>query len=107
MAVAVISFPGILGRTKVRATLASMNTIKGAINQYAGFYSANPPTLAVLQSGTQPFLEKNMVLEDGWRQQFIYTPTGQGDHPFELISKGPDTKFQTADDINIWSAPRD
>ena len=107
MAVAVISFPGILGRTKVRATLASMNTIKTAINAYYGSYSSNPTTLAALQSGTNPFLERNMILEDGWKQPFIYAPTGQGDHPFELMSKGPDQKFQTADDINIWSLPRD
>jgi prepilin-type N-terminal cleavage/methylation domain-containing protein len=108
MAVAVVSFPGILGRTRVRATLASMNTIKTAINSYFGSYSINPPTLAALQGGTNPFLERNMVLEDGWKQPFIYAPAGQGpDHPFELISKGPDQKFQTADDINVWSVPRE
>jgi prepilin-type N-terminal cleavage/methylation domain-containing protein len=108
MAVAVFSFPGILGRTKVRATLASMNTIKTAINSYNGMYSVNPPTLAALQAGATPFLDKGQVLEDGWRQPFIYTATGQGpEHPFELISKGPDQKYGTGDDLNVWSMPRD
>jgi general secretion pathway protein G len=106
LVVAMISFPGILGRTKIRATHASLNTIKTAINSYYGFHSVYPPNLAALQAGANPFLEPGQSLLDGWKQPFLYqTPGLTPNHPYELVSKGPDGKYNTPDDISAWNAP--
>ena len=103
MGVAVVSMPGILGRTKQRATIASMGTIKTAINAYHGFYSQYPPSLPALQTGKNPFLDETMRLEDGWKQPFLYSTPGMNGRPYDLVSKGADGKFPSDDDVNVWT----
>ena len=41
-----------------------------------------------------------VMLVDGWKQRFVYTPAVAGTN-FELFSVGPDGAARTADDLSI------
>jgi type II secretion system protein G len=94
-------------QAKIRVTWTSMNTIKSAIDAYNLNASVNPPSLAALQSGNMPYLEPSKPLKDGWKNDFFYSPTGTGGRPYDLMSRGPDGKLSTPDDISIWTPPQE
>jgi hypothetical protein len=54
-----------------------------------------------------PYLEPTKKLEDGWKQAFLYSPTGTAGHPYDLFSKGADGVFPSADDLSIWVPPQE
>jgi general secretion pathway protein G len=103
---AAVALSGQGTRAKMRITWSSMNTIKAAIDQYHLNTSQYPPSLAALQAPPMPYLEPEKPLKDAWKQDFLYSPspTSAG-RPYDLISKGPDGKYPTADDLDIWRQP--
>jgi general secretion pathway protein G len=92
---------------KIKVSWTSMNTIRSALSAYNLDHSTYPPTLAVLQQGTTPYLESVFELRDGWKNPFLYSPRGTAGKPYDLFSKGPDGTFPSADDLNIWTPPKD
>jgi prepilin-type N-terminal cleavage/methylation domain-containing protein len=109
MAVVAFNVPGYLLRTRMKATWASMRTIKTALVTYSGFNGGQyPPSLAVLQQGTAPLIDPTAKLQDAWNNAFIYAPSSpDGQHPYSLYSKGPNGVFESGggDDLDIWKEP--
>ncbi len=102
MAVAAFSVLGQGERAKVKATQATLGTIKVAIQQYHLENSAYPPDLQTLV--TAKILEAGK-LSDGWKHPLVYDPAGLSpEQPFILFSRGADNQAQTADDISAWEA---
>lgn len=106
-AIAAVSLTGGGTRAKRLASYASMQVVKSAIDAYKLSHNVAPPTLAALQAGTTPYLDATKPLRDGWKQDFIYSPTSTKGMPFELFSKGEDMTFGTADDLSVWDKNQD
>jgi len=101
MAVAVINFAGQGETARIKTTQATMNQLKTAITLYFtnnGFY---PPTLQALRETNPPLIEK--VGKDGWKEEFMYSPQSNDNHPYILYSKGKDRKAGTEDDLSVWN----
>lgn len=95
------NFAGAADKAKVASTQASMKTIQGALSQYRAQYNTYPPTtlgLGVLV--TEKIL--TAAPQDSWQKDFdYYSPTSSQPSGYELISYGPDTQPNTADDIRV------
>ena len=106
-AVVAVNVVGAGGRAKLRASMASMTTIKSALSSYNLDNSAYPTDLKTLQSGgTKAYLDPSLKLADGWSRPFYYSVPGLNNQPFDLISFGEDGQAGTEDDINIWTMQR-
>lgn len=94
----------LLGRSqavKVRITKTSMNLLKSQIESHMTEGNGSPPaSLDILLN--KGFIEKGNM-NDAWKQQFYYQPTGMNGRNFTLISSGPDRQLDTADDIDVWT----
>jgi general secretion pathway protein G len=101
-AIAAVSLSGTGNRAKDKATRASMNTIRNAIRQYQLDNNVYPGSLVSLTVGKTAYLSSDYKLADGWGQPFLYTVPGNAGHEFELISKGADGVYPSADDIDVW-----
>lgn len=94
-ALATYSYRGILESNKKRSTIASMKTIRSALEQYQENEGDYPQSLNDLvnkpadeQAGANwdgPYMDK--VPKDGWKQPFVYNLTEGGAHSYELYSK--------------------
>ncbi len=100
MAVAAYNIMGMGEKAKIRATKASLTTIKGILQSYQVDHSTYPPDLQTLI--TSKYMEDKKI-QDGFQQPLYYANPGIGGRAYELLSAGPDTKFQTADDIDVWT----
>lgn len=94
---------GVVGKAKTDATIASMRTVQGALQQYFVQYNGYPGSgqLAVLVN-TRLLAE---MPKDAWGREFDYYSPTQG-FPYELISYGEDGLPQTTDDINVHPEPQ-
>lgn len=94
----------LLGRgeaAKVRITKMTMGNLKGQIESYMAEGDGSPPdSLHTLVN--KQYIEKS-TLNDAWRQEFYYSPTGTNGNRFTLMSYGPDRQAGTADDIDYWT----
>lgn len=108
-AVAAYSVFGSGERAKKKATRASMAVIKGALDSYHLDKSVWPASLAALQAGTTPYLDKDKPLLDAWKQPFLYQTPGSNGHEFDLFSKGGNGVFENGggDDIDFWRQDQD
>jgi general secretion pathway protein G len=108
-AVAAYSVFGQGERAKRKATRASMDVIKHALDQYHLEKSAWPPSLGALTMGTTPYLDKDKPLVDGWKQPFLYQTPGSNGHDFDLISKGGNGVYEggNGDDVDFWKPDAD
>ena len=102
MGVAAMSLSGSSERAKIRATKMTLSTVKSALDTYQTEYNAFPPSLQTLATLRPPILEAGK-LKDGWQQDLVYIVPGAAERPYDLISKGGDTRGGTDDDINVWS----
>jgi general secretion pathway protein G len=104
LAVVAVNVGGFGQRGKIRATEASMRTIKTVLDTYHLEYSAYPPTLATLQTINPPMLPTQNTLQDGWNMPFHYKP-GQNSkgQPYELISFGGAPEWDPAIAIDVWT----
>jgi general secretion pathway protein G len=105
MAVVAINVIGVGDRARIKATKASLVTIKSALNTYqleqGGSY---PPDLRTLVTMKPPLLDSSTRLQDSWKIDFIYDPHGpSAEQPFTLGSAGPNKVVGDEDDINIWT----
>mgnify|MGYP000944422455 CR=1 FL=1 len=48
-----------------------------------------------------PYTDK--IPKDGWKNAFVYLPTGMPSQPYFLRSLGEDGKIGTQDDIDVWT----
>ncbi len=96
-------------RAKRKATRASMDVIKNALDQYHLDKSVWPASLSALQAGATPYLNKDKPLLDGWKQPFLYQTPGSNGHDFDLISKGGNGQFESGngDDVDFWKTDPD
>lgn len=102
-AVVAVSVVGQAGKAKRRATITSMETIKGALTTYQLDYNAFPPTLLTLTQ-IKGGLDPSKPIKDGWDRDFYYTVPGTDpSQPYTFISMGDDGAAGTADDINVWT----
>jgi general secretion pathway protein G len=104
MAVVAINVIGVGERARIKATKASLVTIKSALTTYqleqGGSY---PPDLRTLTSMKPPLLD-NGKLQDAWKIDFIYDSHGpSAEQPFVLGSAGPNKVVGDEDDINVWT----
>lgn len=103
-AVVAVNVVGAGGRAKVRATMASLTTLKSALNAYNLDNSAYPPTLGVMQAGgSKAYLDASIKLADGWGRPFYYAVPGLNGQPYDLISSGEDGQGGTEDDVSVWT----
>ncbi|MCC6426458.1 MAG: type II secretion system protein GspG [Phycisphaerales bacterium] len=103
MAVAAYNFMGVGEKSKINATKVTLGTIKNILQSYQVNESAFPPDLQTL---IKTKLMEDKRIEDGFKQPIYYATPGGNGRPFELLSGGPDLKFQTADDIDVWTMDR-
>ena len=101
-AIAAVSLSGSGTRAKIKATEASMSTIRNALRTYQLDNNIYPASLQALTVGNTAYLANDFKLADGWGQAFIYGAPGSNGQAFDLFSKGPDGSFGTADDIDVW-----
>ncbi|MEN0019737.1 MAG: type II secretion system protein GspG, partial [Planctomycetota bacterium] len=104
MAVVAVSIGGFGERGKIRATEASMNTLKTALDAYHLEYSAYPPTLATLQTVRPPLVDANQNFMDGWNMplQYVPGPTDNGEK-FQLISFGGVEEYDPEKALSVWT----
>jgi general secretion pathway protein G len=106
-AFAAYSLVGVGERSRRKATMANMQTIRTAINMYHAAHNGQyPPTLDALMAGRMPFLDDAKGIEDGWGREFIYSTPGTS-RPFDLMSLGGDGVYGTEDDLDIWNLPKE
>ena len=89
-----------LNEGRRRATLASMQKLAGAIENYRQQKGTFPPakTAAELMDVLHPRYINELVRSDGWGQEIEYSAT---ESTFRLRSRGPDGRLFTADDIVV------
>jgi general secretion pathway protein G len=104
-AVAAWNLMGTSTNAKIKASYASMNMIRTALRTYYLSANAYPSSLQVLQTGPGALLSTDFKLADGWGQPFLYQTPGRN-HEFDLISKGPDMAYPSADDLDVWNQPQ-
>jgi general secretion pathway protein G len=101
LGVVAVSVGGMGNKAKVRATEASMSTIKSALDSYNLEYSAFPPDLRTL--AVTKILDASKPLKDGWKRDFQYDPRGRSkEQPYILMSAGEDGVAGNEDDIDLW-----
>lgn len=101
---AAVSLRGTAKRAKIKTTETRLTTISNALGEYNLNENQYPTTLQDLV--TADYLE-DKPLEDSWGQDLIYSvPSVREGKDFDLISKGPDKQYNTADDINVWDIGR-
>ena len=95
---------------KIKATRLKLKSVEQALYQYSidnGFPSQsdglrilmNPPR------GEGPYLKDEP--KDAWNKDVLYfNPAREGSAPFEVVSKGPDGKEGTKDDIHAKEKER-
>lgn len=103
-AIAAVSLSGTGERAKIKATIASMNTIVHALDSYKLDNNIYPPNLAALQAGKTAYLDATRQLKDAWKQDFLYGVPGANGHEFDLYSKGGNGTFENGngDDLDWW-----
>lgn len=110
-AVVAPNFFGKAEETRITATKQQMDSIKTALAAYEFTTGQLPST----QQGIEALVRRpSGVPEEEWRKQmeelprdawgekFIYKLPGEKNNPFTLISKGPDRKEGTEDDIYLF-----
>lgn len=105
-AVAAVNVLGQSERARVQATKSDMQIINNAIQSYMAQEGRGrpPESLAVLQQGTQAYLQSTVRFEDAWGTPYFYRPESmvQG-QPYVFLSYGPDGEGGTDDDIDVWT----
>ncbi len=113
--IAAISAPYFLGqveKARVRATQATLRTLKSSLTQFRAEIGQYPETLKDLvrkprdeklaRQWITPYLEGD-VPEDSWGGRLIYKPTPGQEHPYELYSYGPEGKGAPKSEwIDVW-----
>lgn len=104
LAVVGLSMSGYGERSKIRATEASLTTIKNALTNYHLEYSAYPPALLTLSQVRPPIIDDASALKDGWGREFYYKPgeNAQG-RPFTLMSFGGADEYSLETAIDVWT----
>jgi general secretion pathway protein G len=108
--IATFSYRGILAASARKATITTLKTIKGAIEQYENDIGELPETLRDLvkkpsnekaaENWHAPYMEEEP--KDGWKHAFYYAPTPEGEHPYTLYSYGPKGKGSREGRIDVW-----
>lgn len=99
MAVAAVNVFGVGERANVKATKASLGTVKSQLDSYYLEYKEFPPDLRTLV--TAKFLD-DKKLQDAWKTDFVYEGRPSGERKFTLGSAGPDKQVGTEDDIDAF-----
>jgi general secretion pathway protein G len=105
MAVVAVSMGGMGDKAKIKATKASLVTIRHVLETYHLEQSAWPPDLRTLTAMKPPMLDSTQKLQDAWKTDFIYDPHGPDPsaQPYVLGSAGPNKVVGDEDDLNIWT----
>ncbi|HLO39563.1 MAG TPA: type II secretion system protein GspG [Phycisphaerales bacterium] len=103
MAVAAYNVMGMGEKGKIKATKATLATIKNMLQTYQVDHSVFPPDLQTLITAK---VMEDKKIQDGFSQPLYYATPGLNGRSYELLSAGPDTKFQTPDDIDVWTMDR-
>lgn len=106
--------PKILGKTdkaRNQATRQQLSNLRTALNDYEMTNGSLPTT----DQGLDALVHRpSDVAEDQWEQKmedlprdawgeaFVYRCPGEGEHEYDLFSKGKDRKESTEDDINAF-----
>lgn len=100
LAVVAVNVIGQGNKANVKATQASLATLKNAISSYNLEYKAYPSALNDLV--TTKLIEPG--IKDAWKRDFFYSNQGRPgtDQEFLLSSYGKDGAAGTADDISVW-----
>ncbi|MGP1308693.1 MAG: type II secretion system major pseudopilin GspG [Phycisphaerales bacterium] len=98
--VASIAVVGQADNARKSTTVTSIRTIETALKSYNLQTGAYPTTQEGIGVLVGPFLEKPPL--DGWKRPFEYFHPGQQGREYEIISRGKDGEYGTADDIRSW-----
>lgn len=102
-----------LKKGQTEAAKAQVQQLETALRSYYGDMGRYPATDEGLKALIEnpdgsanwagPYLEKNQVPKDPWKNDYIYKcPGTRKPDDFDLSSKGQDGQEETADDINNW-----
>jgi general secretion pathway protein G len=105
-------------KSRIKATMASVSSLKTALNHFeldAGRYPTNDEGLNVLiqrpnssdvKEWHGPYLDGSS-LKDSWGNPFVYqNPGTHNPDGFDVYSWGADQREGTADDIGNWEAAK-
>lgn len=100
LAVVAVNVIGQGEKANIKATQASLATLKNAIASYNLEYKAYPTALNDLV--TTKLVEPG--LKDAWKRDFFYSNQGRPgtEQEYLLSSLGKDGAAGTADDISVW-----
>jgi general secretion pathway protein G len=103
MGAAAWTFTGQLQKAKVKETYNQMRLVESALVQYQADTNENCPS-ALSELVQKRILKKEP--KDGWEKPFtVKCPGEHGD--IDLVSRGPDGKEGTEDDIRSWESPKE
>ncbi len=104
LSVVAFNVAGFGERGRIRATEASMRTVKTALDSYQLEYASYPPTLETLQTVNPPLLPAGEPIADGWDKPFHYRPGPNAQNqPYTLISFGGAEEWDPAKGIDVWT----
>lgn len=112
-AIGAYSYKGIQDSTRGKAARSSLKVIQNSIEMFNTDTGDYPETLDdLVRRPTNPELAKGWVapymkskkdLKDPWKKNYVYQVTPEGEHPYELYSKGPKgSKGTEAERISVW-----
>lgn len=88
-------------RARIDTTKIKMRGLKQVLTNYQLDKAGYPPTLAVLTTGANPYIDS--VPMDAWKHELIYAVPGSNGKPYTLYSTGKDGERGTQDDIDLWT----
>lgn len=90
-----------MAKAKIKTTKTQIKAVEQVLEQYyldEGKYPSTEEGLASLGEGD--YFKGNKIPKDAWSQDYTYMSPGPDGEDFVIISKGPDKKEGTDDDIS-------
>ena len=104
--VAVVKYMAYLEDAAVDTAKAKLREVRTALQAHYMRHQAYPEELLLLvepEDEEEDGVLSRSALYDPWKNELIYSVTEGEEHPFQLISMGPDKQEGTEDDIDAWA----
>ncbi|MBN2443101.1 MAG: type II secretion system protein GspG [Spirochaetales bacterium] len=90
-----------LGQSQISVAKTNIKTIETALTAYFTMNYEYPDD-SEWKEAIKPFIQKNEIPPDPWKNEYIYVKPGPDDLDYGISSAGPDGIQGNEDDINSW-----